>query len=128
MGRSVNFRDNPVRGSYPPLRPATATTARTSVPAAGPTGVACRIGATKQPPERATLDARLAQALSAALSKARSSVSGLAGATPKRAKKLEKAADTALKRLNTAAKKRTIDEGCTGALLIANLRGQIGAL
>ena len=102
------------------------------MPAAGPTGVACRIGATKQRPERATLDAKLAQALSAALSKARSSVSGLAGATPKRAKKLEKAADTALTRLDTginkAAKKRTIDEGCTGALLIANLRGQIGAL
>jgi hypothetical protein len=103
-------------------------------PIPGPAGVACRIGTAKQPPECATLDAKLAQALSAALSKARSSVSGLAGATPKRAKKLEKAADGALKRLNPrvnkAAKKRTIDDGCKGALLdlIANLRSQIGAL
>ncbi len=103
-------------------------------PIPGSPGVACRIGTAKQPAECATIDAKLGKALSKALSKARSSVTALAGATPKKAKKLKRTSDKALRGLNKkiakSAKKRSIDAGCRGGLLdlIADLRSQVAGL
>jgi len=96
--------------------------------------VACRIGTAKQPAECATIDAKLGKALSVALSKARSSVSAIAGSAPKKVKKLKRASDKALKGLNKkikkSAKKGSIAEGCRSGLLdlIADLRTQVAGL